>query len=166
MAKILLVSDNNEQNLRIEQTLKKLALAVIVCTDEKEILNYAEKSLVSLIIVDEAVKSLDALILCKKLPSYTVKENICVVSLVDADTTNQEILKLTASYVTKPLNDLILGSCVLSNLKLKKAVDTLSMNNSELAKSLYQLDVLYNTSTQLAGSLDKQKLINIMFRWQ
>ena len=162
MAKILLVSDNNEQNLRIEQTLKKLALAVIVCTDEKEILNYAEKSLVSLIIVDEAVKSLDALILCKKLPSYTVKENICVVSLVDADTTNQEILKLTASYVTKPLNDLILGSCVLSNLKLKKAVDTLSMNNSELAKSLYQLDVLYNTSTQLAGSLDKQKLINIM----
>ena len=162
MAKILLVSDNNEQNLRIEQTLKKRALAVIVCTDEKEILNYAEKSLVSLIIVDEAVKSLDALILCKKLPSYTVKENICVVSLVDADTTNQEILKLTASYVTKPLNDLILGSCVLSNLKLKKAVDTLSMNNSELAKSLYQLDVLYNTSTQLAGSLDKQKLINIM----
>lgn len=162
MAKILLVSDNNEQNLRIEQTLKKLALAVIVCTDEKEILNYAEKSLVSLIIVDEAVKSLDALILCKKLPSYTVKENICVVSLVDADTTNQEILKLTASYVTKPLNDLILGSCVLSNLKLKKAVDILSMNNSELAKSLYQLDVLYNTSTQLAGSLDKQKLINIM----
>ena len=162
MAKILLVSDNNEQNLRIEQTLKKLALAVIVCTDEKEILNYAEKSLVSLIIVDEAVKSLDALILCIKLPSYTVKENICVVSLVDADTTNQEILKLTASYVTKPLNDLILGSCVLSNLKLKKAVDTLSMNNSELAKSLYQLDVLYNTSTQLAGSLDKQKLINIM----
>lgn len=162
MAKILLVSDNNEQNLRIEQTLKKLALAVIVCTDEKEILNYAEKSLVSLIIVDETVKSLDALILCKKLPSYTVKENICVVSLVDADTTNQEILKLTASYVTKPLNDLILGSCVLSNLKLKKAVDTLSMNNSELAKSLYQLDVLYNTSTQLAGSLDKQKLINIM----
>ncbi len=162
MAKILLVSDNNEQNLRIEQTLKKLALAVIVCTDEKEILNYAEKSLVSLIIVDEAVKSLDALILCKKLPSYTVKENICVVSLVDANTTNQEILKLTASYVTKPLNDLILGSCVLSNLKLKKAVDTLSMNNSELAKSLYQLDVLYNTSTQLAGSLDKQKLINIM----
>ena len=162
MAKILLVSDNNEQNLRIEQTLKKLALAVIVCTDEKEILNYAEKSLVSLIIVDDAVKSLDALILCKKLPSYTVKENICVLSLVDADTTNQEILKLTTSYVTKPLNDLILGSCVLSNLKLKKAVDTLSMNNSELAKSLYQLDVLYNTSTQLAGSLDKQKLINIM----
>ena len=162
MAKILLVSDNNEQNLRIEQTLKKLALAVIVCTDEKEILNYAEKSLVSLIIVDDAVKSLDALILCKKLPSYTVKENICVLSLVDADTTNQEILKLTTSYVTKPLNDLILGSCVLSNLKLKKAVDTLSMNNREKEKSLYQLDVLYNTSTQLAGSLDKQKLINIM----
>ena len=44
----------------------------------------------------------------------------------------------------------------------KRQVDTLSTNNSELAKSLYQLDVLYNTSTQLAGSLDKQKLINIM----
>ena len=34
--------------------------------------------------------------------------------------------------------------------------------NQELARSLYQLNVLYNTSSQLAGSLDKDKLIKIM----
>lgn len=96
------------------------------------------------------------------MQAYTLKENIAVISLVDSKTENIELLKITNACVTKPVNDKILSACVASNLKLKKAVDTLSTNNSELAKSLYQLDVLYNTSTQLAGSLDKQKLINIM----
>ena len=162
MPKILLVSDNEKQNKLITQVLSKLPAAVIASSDEESILNYVKKSLVSLVIVDEQLKNLDASILCKKMQPDTLKENIAVICLVDSKTENTELLKITNAYVTKPLNERILSACVASNLKLKKAVDTLSTNNSELAKSLYQLDVLYNTSTQLAGSLDKQKLINIM----
>lgn len=162
MPKILLVSDNENQNKIISHAISKNSVAIITATEEKTVLNYAEKSLVSLIIVDEENQNCDPIILCKKLQSYTLKENIAIIALLKQDSENTELLKLTNAYITKPINEKILAAAINSNLKLKKAVDTLSMNNSELAKSLYQLDVLYNTSTQLAGSLNKQKLINIM----
>ena len=162
MPKILLISDNAKQNELITQILAKNAITVFATTDESAIINYVEKALVSQVIIDESLKNQDAAILCKKMQSYTLKENITVISLVKQNTDNTDILKQTNAYITKPINEKILNACVSSNLKLKKAIDTLSTNNSELAKSLYQLDVLYNTSTQLAGSLDKQKLINIM----
>lgn len=162
MPKILLVSDDENLNKIITQALAKTSTAVIVSTDESAILNYAEKSLISLIVIDENIKNPDALILCKKLQAFNIRENIAIISVINPDTDNVELLKLTNAYVTKPVNEKVLAACVNTNLKLKKAIDTLSTNNSELAKSLYQLDVLYNTSTGLAGSLDKQKLINIM----
>ncbi len=162
MPKILLVSDDENLNKIITQALAKTSTAVIVSTDESAILNYAEKNLISLIVIDENIKNPDALILCKKLQAFNIRENIAIISVINPDTDNVELLKLTNAYVTKPVNEKVLAACVNTNLKLKKAIDTLSTNNSELAKSLYQLDVLYNTSTGLAGSLDKQKLINIM----
>ena len=162
MAKVLLVSDNEKQNEQISKALAKTSASIVVSTDETAIINYIEKSIVSMIIVDESLKSSDALILCKKIHAAAIKGNIAIVVIVSQDTQNSELLKMSHSYITKPINEKLLTAGILNNLKLKKAIDTLSTNNSELAKSLYQLDVLYNTSTQLAGSLDKQKLINIM----
>lgn len=162
MAKILLVSQDETQKKLISQSLAKTSAAIITSTDEQAIISYVEKGQVAMVIVDESTKSPDALILCKKLHSTAIKENIAVAAIVSQDTENTELLKLANVYITKPLNEKIVSSAISGSLKLKKAIDTLSMNNSELAKSLYQLDVLYNTSTQLAGSLDKQKLINIM----
>ena len=46
-------------------------------------------------------------------------------------------------------------------MQLRETLRILSKNNNDLAKSLYQLNVLYTTGTQLAGSLDKTKLIEI-----
>lgn len=162
MPKVLLVSDNEKQNKKIIDILSQNSTAVITSTDESAVFNYVEKSMVNLIIVDADIKKLDALILCKKLQARTLKDNVMVITLVKQDIDTIEILKLSNAHITKPLNEKILTAAVNSNIKFKKAVDSLSKSNSELAKSLYQLDVLYNTSTQLAGSLDKQKLINIM----
>lgn len=162
MAKVLLVSDNEKQNEQISKALAKTSASIVVSTDETAIINYIEKSIVSMIIVDESLESSDALILCKKIHAAAIKGNIAIVVIVAQDTQNSDLLKMSHSYITKPINEKLLTAGILNNLKLKKAIDTLSTNNSELAKSLYQLDVLYNTSTQLAGSLDKQKLINIM----
>jgi len=162
MPKILLISDNEKQNKKLTSILAKNGLAVIVAVDEATILNCVDKYLVSLVLLDESTKSIDSLMIAKKMQAFVLRENIAVVTLVSGKTDNLELLKITNAYVSKPINDKVLISTVNSNLKLKKAIDTLSLNNSELAKSLYQLDVLYNTSTQLASSLDKQKLINIM----
>lgn len=162
MPKVLLVSDNEKQNKKIIDILSQNSIAVITSTDESAVFNYVEKSMVNLIIVDSDIKKLDALILCKKLQARTLKDNVMVITLVKQDIETIDILKLSNAHITKPINEKILTAAVNANIKFKKAVDSLSKSNSELAKSLYQLDVLYNTSTQLAGSLDKQKLINIM----
>ncbi len=162
MSKVLLISDNEKQIKEITKILAQSSVAVIAASEEQSVLSCVEKSLVNLIIIDSEIKNTDALILCKKLHALTHKDNLMIISLVSPKTESSDILKLTNAYVTKPVNEKILLATITSNIKLKKAVDSLSKSNSELAKSLYQLDVLYNTSTQLAGSLDKQKLINIM----
>ena len=162
MSKILLVTDSETHKELIIKTLAKSSNTIISSTDENAILSYVEKSQVDMVIVDDESTSIDVLILCKKLHSTAIKNNIAIAAIIKPDTENTELLKLANVYITKPINSKVLVSCINGSLKLKKAIDTLSTNNSELAKSLYQLDVLYNTSTQLAGSLDKQKLINIM----
>lgn len=162
MSKILLVSDDEAQKKLISNALAKTSAAIITSSDEAAIISYVEKGRVAMVVIDEEIKAPDALILCKKLHSTAIKENVAIAVIVSQETQNTDLLKLANVYITKPINEKILTSCISGSLKLKKAIDTLSMNNSELAKSLYQLDVLYNTSTQLAGSLDKQKLIHIM----
>lgn len=162
MPKILLISDNEKLNKNLTGLLAKNGIASFCSVDEAAIMSYVENSLVSVVVIDEALKKIDPLMICKRLQASVLKENIPLITLASTKTSNTELLKITNAYITKPVNEKIFCATINSNLKLKKAVDTLSMNNSELAKSLYQLDVLYNTSTQLASSLDKQKLINIM----
>ena len=59
MSKILLISDNEKLCKNIEDALNKNAPSLVISIDENAIINYVEKSIVSLVIVDEAVKSLD-----------------------------------------------------------------------------------------------------------
>ena len=162
MSKVLLVSDNEKQNELITETLLRCGVTTLVSVEEENIFSCVENGLVDLVIVDAGTKSIDSAILCKKLKVFLHTENLLLLLLADAENTGYDIMKLANAQILKPVNEKILSATVLSNLKMKKSLDILSKNNSELAKSLYQLDVLYNTSTQLAGSLDKQKLVNIM----
>ena len=162
MSKVLLVSDNEKQNELITETLLRCGVTTLVSVEEENIFSCVENGLVDLVIVDAGTKSIDSAILCKKLKAFLHTENLLLLLLADAENTGYDIMKLANAQILKPVNEKILSATVLSNLKMKKSLDILSKNNSELAKSLYQLDVLYNTSTQLAGSLDKQKLVNIM----
>ena len=162
MSKVLLVSDNEKQNEIITETLLHCGVSTIVSVDEENIFSCVENGLVDLVIVDAQTGTIDAPILCKKLKAFLHTENLLLVLLVEAEKTGYDVMKLSNAQVLKPVDEKIMSATVLANLKMKKSLDILSKNNSELAKSLYQLDVLYNTSTQLAGSLDKQKLVNIM----
>lgn len=162
MSNVLIVGDDDAQNKIIESALGKNSITTIISQDEDDVFKKLEDEQISLIILDAGMQKFDALILSRKLKSYTHLENILVIAIVQSEKDNLDILKSTNSYITKPVNEKILLATVNSNLKLKKSLDILAQNNSELAKSLYQLDVLYNTSAQFAGSLDKQKLINIL----
>ena len=73
-----------------------------------------------------------------------------------------ELINLCDALVQYPLNETILLSAINSHLKTKKSLDRLYENNKELSRSLYQLNVLYNTSSQFAGTLNTKKLYDIM----
>lgn len=69
---------------------------------------------------------------------------------------------LADGFVERPFSDSILISAINSHSKIKKTLDRLYENNKELSRSLYQLNVLYNTSSQFTGTLNTSKLCDIM----
>ncbi len=71
-------------------------------------------------------------------------------------------MNLADGFVEYPLNGAMLLSTIESHYKIKKSLDRLYENNKELSRSLYQLNVLYNTSSQFTGTLNTTKLYDIM----
>lgn len=69
---------------------------------------------------------------------------------------------LADGFIEYPINEEILFSTIQSHYKIKKSLDRLHENNKELSRSLYQLNVLYNTSSQFTGTLNTSKLYDIM----
>lgn len=158
MSKVLLVSEDEKLVELIKESLGQIFVETVISTES--IIENIEENGIDLILIDAGINN--AVILGRQLRSLTHLENIPVVSIINPEKENTDVLKTSNAVVTKPVNTKILNATVNANFKIKKSLDILSINNSELAKSLYQLDVLYNTSTQFTGTLDKQKLINIM----
>ena len=113
MPKILLISDNEKLNKKLTVILAKSGIATLCSVDEVSIMNYVENALVSIVIVDEDIKKLDSLMICKKLQASVLKENITLISLVSAKTSNQDLLKITNAYIVKPINEKILSVITL-----------------------------------------------------
>ncbi len=89
------------------------------------------------------------------------KNNSQVILLLK-NSNEKELINLCDALIQYPLNETILLSTINSHLKTKKSLDRLYENNKELSRSLYQLNVLYNTSSQFAGTLNTKKLYDIM----
>lgn len=162
MSQIIIVSDNNIT----QQEISKLELQssykfIYVCETEKldEILKDDE---VDVIFFDCNSIDIDIVSLIRKMKLFLQTKDIRSVLLLPKDKINYDVLKYANSYLTRPFDKHLFTATLNSNLQLRDTFRVLSKNNNDLAKSLYQLNVLYNTSTQLAGSLDKTKLIEIM----
>ena len=97
----------------------------------------------------------------RQIKSLSNNQNAQIILLVDNET-KTEYLNLADGLVEHPINSDILLSTINSHLKIKKSLDRLYENNKELSRSLYQLNVLYNTSSQFAGTLNTSKLYDIM----
>ena len=89
-------------------------------------------------------------------------ENAVIFLLTDDEDINEEISKSVNSYILKSYSDNLIYLTVNSALKTKENIDRLSVRNSDMAESLYRLNVLYNTSSQFAGTLDIKELLTYM----
>ncbi len=158
MSQIVLVSDNSQTILEVQ----KIAENIICLSAEIDVEEAIKNEIAGVFLFDCDSKAIDVVSLLRKLKLAMQTKDMRSILILPEKDINYDILKYTNSYITRPIDEQLFNATLNSNLQLKETFRVLSKNNNDLAKSLYQLNVLYNTSTQLAGSLDKTKLIQIM----
>lgn len=162
MSKILILSKNKDINKDLISLLSGVGYEAVSVETEKEAVKVANDFAPDIAIIDTSILDINISSICRSLKLQNETNDTQIILLTSKDSPSEEILVGADGYITKPFNENILIATVNAHLRIKKLLDILYTNNSELAKSLYQLNVLYNISSQLAGTLDKTKLINIM----
>jgi len=160
MGKILLISENNEIYSHYKMLFEACEYDIYFCSDTAAIYNLIEIEPVDIVIIDNSTTSINTILTTKKIK--TKIENLQILLLINEENTNTELAKICNGYLSSTFSDEMIVSVVNSHMKNKEKADILTEKNKELADSLYKLNVLYNTSSQFAGTLDVKKLINFM----
>lgn len=159
MAKILFVSKSDKKGKLFQEILQKSSHEFIYADTQIMTIDILKTQLPDIVILDTEIKGFDLKAVSNKIKTF---ENVLTILLTKDDNIEPELLKNANAFIQEPVSKNLLISTINANLKTKNALDKLSNSNQELARSLYQLNVLYSTSSQFAGTLDKDKLINIM----
>ena len=156
MTKFLLISEDSEKEQILREVFPMDEIAVT--SDELLIFDILKVEEPDIVIVDGDIETLDLKHLCRKIKQYPV----VVLLMLGEKELNKDVLHNANLFIQSPIDKKLLSATVESGLKTRLSLLKMTKSNQELARSLYQLNVLYNTSSQLAGSLDKDKLIKIM----
>lgn len=159
MIKILLISENKNLYSRFENIFSKNTYDFTIMTDEAMIVDLISAEIPDIIIISSKYKDIKNL--NRKIKS--ISENTIIIFLIeDCNTVDKELIKYANAFITEDMSDNIILSTISVNLRMKNALEMLSNSNKDLADSLYRLNVLYGTSSQFSGTLDKAKLIQYM----
>ncbi|MBR5304243.1 MAG: hypothetical protein IKU37_05395 [Candidatus Gastranaerophilales bacterium] len=112
-----------------------------------------------IILIESGYKNSELLV--RQIKSNQRNENTQIILFLNKNE-QCEFANLADGFIEYPVNEQILFSTIQSHTKIKKSLDRLYENNKELSRSLYQLNVLYNTSSQFTGTLNTSKLYDIM----
>lgn len=162
MSKAIIISDNSITFEEVKQHLLLSYVDLLNVADMNNIEEFITRENPDTVLYDGNVKGFNIIEQMRKLKPILQSKDIRSVIILPEKNINYDVLEYVDGYVSRPLNPELFTSTINSNIRLRENLRILSKNNSDLAKSLYQLNVLYNTGTQLAGTLDKIKLIEIM----
>ena len=156
MTKFLLISEDSGK----EEVVRRVFSSdeVIVNVDETLIFDILKVEEPDIVIIDGDIETLDLKPLCRKIKQFPVVSLL----IMGEKEHNKDVTHNVNLFIKTPIDEKLLSATVESSLRTRQSLLKLSKSNQELAASLYQLNVLYNTSSQLAGSLDKDKLVKIM----
>ena len=156
MTKFLLISEDGEK----EQTIKSIFKSdeVLTCVDETMILDILKVEEPDIVIIDGDIDNLDLKPICRKIRSFPV----IVLMILGEKEHNKDVMHNVNLFIKMPIDEKLLTATIESSLRTRQSLLKMTKSNQELAASLYQLNVLYNTSSQLAGTLDKDKLVKVM----
>ena len=156
MTKFLLISEDSEKEKAISSAFS--SSEILVTVDETAIFDMLEVEEPDIVIIDGDLSSLDLKSICKKIKQYPV---IILMIIGDVEH-NKDVTHNVNLFIKTPIDKKLLVATIESSMKTRQTLLKMTKSNQELARSLYQLNVLYDTSSQLAGSLDKDKLLKIM----
>ena len=160
MGNILLISENDEIFNKYKKLLDNSIYNFNSCCTPTSIFDLIEISPIDIVLIDEFTENLNLLLTIKRIKSN--QDNAQILLLSNGENLDDEISKLISGYILKNYSDELIISTINSHLKTKEKLDILSGKNKDLADSLYRLNVLYNTSSQFAGTLDTKELLNYM----
>lgn len=161
MTKIFtLFNDSNAKNQIISFLLKQKEIELMESSGETEdILTQIYHFSPDIILIENGFDNCELMI--RQIKSSSKNDNTQIILFLNKHEECQ-YASLADGFIEYPINEQILFSTIESHYKIKKSLDRLYENNKELSRSLYQLNVLYNTSSQFTGTLNTSKLYDIM----
>lgn len=113
-----------------------------------------------IILLDANTQAFDIKTLIKSVKQLC--ETSIIILLTSTDNVDKELLKTINAIIPDSFTENLILSTLNINLRMKGSLQKLSNTNKDLASSLYRLNTLYSTSSQFAGTLDKEKLLEYM----
>ncbi len=156
MTKFLLISEDSEKEKVIRSAFG--TDEIITCVDEVLIFDILKVEEPDIVLIDGDIESLELKPLCRKIKQFPSVSLL----IIGEKEYNKDVSHNINLFIKTPIDTKLLITTIDSALRTRQQLLKMAKSNQELAASLYQLNVLYNTSSQLAGSLDKDKLLKIM----
>ncbi|MBR6098301.1 hypothetical protein IKP85_00980 [bacterium] len=160
MVRVLLVSQRSDKIEQYSDLFKKLRYDFDTLSDETMVADYLSGAECDILVFDTLSSGINYDRLVKKIRS--VLELSALLLIVGKDYSDKELLKQANALIYDDMNDELISSIFGMNVRMRTSLKKLSDTNRDLADSNYRLNALYATSSQFAGSLDKEKLIDYM----
>ena len=163
MAEIILFSDNNELEILIKDILPKDMHNICIISDIDECMKKLYTNDIDGVIINYDSKS-DLISLARKIRVIGKKKQPFILLYAPIDYENEILFKYIDGFLPENASKIQSSTLINSAIKLEKNIYELNKNNTELAKNIYRLDVLYNTSSGFASTLNKKKLTDLMIQ--
>ena len=151
MARVVLISKNEEYKNFLKDNELLIANAI-----NEDIFDFAP----SAIILDYEIEN--SKIILMDILSRNLNKEFDIFCLTDK-ANFEDCNRCGVKIFLKPIDKEILNNEIKLSFENKERYSILQAENLELKKNLYQIDAFYNASSKFAGTLDKEKLYEVMF---
>ena len=157
MGKVLIFSDNNSVIEKFGKIFEGKFFNFLTCQNETELQMVVENTPPDIYIFDGNCDIKQSV-----LKIRNIFENAQILLFTNSKNIDSEILPNINGYILENFSDEMILNTINTALKTKSRLDKLTSHNKDMKESLYRLNVLYNTSSQFAGTLDTKELLNYM----
>ena len=160
MIRVLFISQRAEKVSQYQSLANTLRYEFVALSDAGMVVDYLSGNMCELVIFDTLSDRINFIEILKKIRSAL--DASALLLLTDKDFRNKELLKYANSVIDDDMNEQLISGIIGMNVRMRSNMEKLNATNKELADSNYRLNALYTTSSQFAGSLEKEKLMQYM----